>query len=150
MSIQPCTRIGPYEVTSTLGEGGMGVVFRAHFSSRMARCDAAYASSVITRGVLWSLIALRKKCLAAATSRRSLNKKSTVRPYRAGSLTDQVAISMDWFPTLLAAAGTSPDPAYPPDGISLLPLLTQNAAAVPRKLVWRYKASAQRATATAT
>jgi serine/threonine protein kinase len=30
MSIQPGTRIGPYEVTSPLGEGGMGVVFRAH------------------------------------------------------------------------------------------------------------------------
>ena len=30
MSIKPGTRIGPYEVTSPLGEGGMGVVFRAH------------------------------------------------------------------------------------------------------------------------
>src|SRR5215510_10779949 len=30
MSIQPGTRIGPYEVTSPLGEGGMGVVFRVH------------------------------------------------------------------------------------------------------------------------
>src|SRR5215470_3781947 len=30
MSIQPGTRVGPYEVTSPLGEGGMGVVFRAH------------------------------------------------------------------------------------------------------------------------
>src|SRR5499433_3166459 len=29
MSIKPGTRIGPYEVTSPLGEGGMGVVFRA-------------------------------------------------------------------------------------------------------------------------
>src|SRR5215831_13752207 len=30
MSIQPGSRIGPYEVTSHLGEGAMGVVFRAH------------------------------------------------------------------------------------------------------------------------
>src|SRR5215468_1604402 len=30
MPIRPGTRIGPYEVTSQLGEGGMGVVFRAH------------------------------------------------------------------------------------------------------------------------
>src|ERR671930_1810204 len=29
MSITPGSRIGPYEVTSQLGEGGMGVVFRA-------------------------------------------------------------------------------------------------------------------------
>src|SRR5215831_14580396 len=30
MPIKSGTRIGPYEVTSQLGEGGMGVVFRAH------------------------------------------------------------------------------------------------------------------------
>ena len=33
-----------------------------------------------------------------------------------GRTTDQVAISMDWVPTLLAAAGSVPDPAYPSDG----------------------------------
>ena len=62
-----------------------------------------------------------------------------------GRTTDQVAISMDWLPTLLAAAGTAPEPAFPPDGMSLLPWLTQDAAPVPRKLFWRYKANAQRA-----
>ena len=36
MSISPGSRIGPYEVTSPLGEGGMGVVFRAR-DSRLQR-----------------------------------------------------------------------------------------------------------------
>jgi arylsulfatase A-like enzyme len=63
----------------------------------------------------------------------------------AGKATEQVAVSMDWMPTLLAAAGAAPDPAYPPDGISLLPVLTQNASTVPRKLFWRFKSNAQRA-----
>lgn len=62
-----------------------------------------------------------------------------------GRTTEQVAISMDWMPTLLAACGTTPDPSYPVDGMNLLPQLTQNAAPVPRKLFWRYKANAQRA-----
>lgn len=62
-----------------------------------------------------------------------------------GRTTDQVAITMDWMPTLLAAAGVSSDPAFLPDGINLLPMLTRNAAPVERKLFWRYKANAQRA-----
>src|SRR5947209_7327449 len=52
---------------------------------------------------------------------------------------------MDWMPTLLAAAGGQPDPAYPADGMNLLPALTQNATPVPRKLYWRYHGNAQRA-----
>jgi arylsulfatase A-like enzyme len=62
-----------------------------------------------------------------------------------GKTTDQVAITMDWMPTLLAAAGCVSDPAFPPDGISLLSTLTSNTAPVQRKLFWRYKANAQRA-----
>jgi arylsulfatase A-like enzyme len=62
-----------------------------------------------------------------------------------GRTSDQVAISMDWMPTLLAAVGVSPDPAFPPDGMNLLPVLTGAAAPTPRKLFWRYKANAQRA-----
>jgi arylsulfatase A-like enzyme len=64
---------------------------------------------------------------------------------RPGSTTEQVAISMDWMPTLLAAAGVMPDPGYPPDGMNLLPALLQNTAPVPRKLFWRYRMNAQRA-----
>jgi len=64
---------------------------------------------------------------------------------QAGSTTEQVAITMDWVPTLLEAAGAHPDPAYPPDGVSLLPTVTRNAAPVPRKLFWRYKYKTQRA-----
>ena len=48
-------------------------------------------------------------------------------------------------PTLLAAGDIAPDLAFAPDGINLLPGLTQSAAPVPRKLFWRYKANAQRA-----
>ncbi|MBZ5558179.1 MAG: sulfatase-like hydrolase/transferase [Acidobacteriia bacterium] len=62
-----------------------------------------------------------------------------------GRTVDQVSMTMDWMPTLLAASGGAPDPAFAPDGINLLPQLTQNAAPVPRRIFWRYKANAQRA-----
>jgi arylsulfatase A-like enzyme len=54
-------------------------------------------------------------------------------------------ITMDWFPTLLEAAGASQDSAYPSDGMSLIPNLTQRASAIRRKLFWRFKANSQRA-----
>ena len=62
-----------------------------------------------------------------------------------GRTTNQVGISMDWLPTLLAAAGTAPDAAFPSDGMNLLPMLVADAAPVERKLFWRYKGNAQRA-----
>jgi arylsulfatase A-like enzyme len=40
-----------------------------------------------------------------------------------GRVVDQPAITMDWTATILAAGNTKPDPAYPLDGIDLLPLL---------------------------
>ncbi len=62
-----------------------------------------------------------------------------------GIVSDQVAISMDWLPTLLSAAGTAPDPAFAPDGMNLLAHLTGGAAPASRKLFWRYKANTQAA-----
>jgi arylsulfatase A-like enzyme len=49
----------------------------------------------------------------------------------AGATSEQVMISMDWMPTFLEAAGAH---TYPPDGISLLPVLTGNAPGIARKL----------------
>jgi arylsulfatase A-like enzyme len=57
---------------------------------------------------------------------------------------EQTAMHMDWLPTLLAAVGGAPDPAYPTDGINLLPQLL-GAAPIERKLYWRYKSNHQRA-----
>jgi arylsulfatase A-like enzyme len=64
---------------------------------------------------------------------------------KAGQVSKQVVISMDWLPTLLAAAGTQPDAAYPSDGQNLLPVLLGEQAVAERTLFWRYKANAQRA-----
>ena len=63
----------------------------------------------------------------------------------AGSTSEQVMVTMDWMPTLLAAAGTSPDAAYPSDGEDLGPIVTGGAAPHPRKLCWRYHSGSQRA-----
>src|SRR5215472_4476249 len=56
--------------------------FPVSFISRTARCDAAYASCVILVGVRRFFIALRRKILAAVTSRFRLgrNRRSS-RPY---------------------------------------------------------------------
>jgi len=62
-----------------------------------------------------------------------------------GGVSEQVTIHMDWLPTLLAAADTTPDPTCPTDGVNLLPCLTQGAAPAPRRLYWRYKYAVQQA-----
>jgi arylsulfatase A-like enzyme len=63
----------------------------------------------------------------------------------AGRVSEQVTANMDWLPTVLAAAGTVADPAYPPDGMNLVAHLTEGAPIVERKLFWRYKGLWQRA-----
>ena len=64
---------------------------------------------------------------------------------RAGTRSDQVMVSMDFLPTLLAAAGVAPDPAFPSDGENLLPVLTGAATPHPRRLFWRHKSGDQAA-----
>ena len=62
-----------------------------------------------------------------------------------GGRSEQVMTSMDFLPTLLAAAGGAPDPAFAPDGENLLPVLLGEEPPHPRKLFWRFKANGQRA-----
>jgi arylsulfatase A-like enzyme len=54
-------------------------------------------------------------------------------------------VSMDFLPTLLAAAGGTPDSDYPSDGMNLLPVLLDQAPVQSRTLYWRHKAKKQAA-----
>ena len=58
----------------------------------------------------------------------------------AGRVCEQVAITMDWAATILAATGTRPDPRHPLDGIDLLPALRGGGAEAQteRTLFWRH------------
>ena len=56
----------------------------------------------------------------------------------AGRSTEQVAITMDWTATILAATQTKSDPQYPLDGYDLLPTMKGSQAKEDRTLFWRY------------
>jgi len=57
----------------------------------------------------------------------------------------QPCMTMDWSATMLDAAGVAPDPAYPLDGVSLMPLLRDAGHRFSRPLYWRMKHRGQRA-----
>jgi arylsulfatase A-like enzyme len=55
-------------------------------------------------------------------------------------VSEQVAATFDWTATILAAAGVQANPAYPFDGVDLVPLLQRAGRGVPtqpRQLFWR-------------
>ena len=64
---------------------------------------------------------------------------------KAGEVTEQVTITMDLTATCLAAAGVTPAPDYPLDGVDLTPVLTGAAPPGERTLFWRMANRAQRA-----
>ncbi len=64
---------------------------------------------------------------------------------KAGGVTPQLTITMDWVATLLEAAGVAPHPDYPLDGASLLPVLEHPARTFERELFWRANFRNQRA-----
>jgi len=63
---------------------------------------------------------------------------------KAGTTSDAQIISMDWLPTFLAAAGSSPAPAFPTDGVDIAAAFKGDGLPQ-RTLFWRYKDRAQRA-----
>ena len=62
-----------------------------------------------------------------------------------GGVTAQHAITMDWVPTFLEAAGATPDGKYPLDGRSLLPVLLNPKKTFARELYWKMLYRSQRA-----
>ena len=61
----------------------------------------------------------------------------------AGRSSDQVAITMDWTATILAAAGAKPE--LPLDGMDILPVLATPSPRIPRRLYWRFVGQRQAA-----
>lgn len=62
-----------------------------------------------------------------------------------GGITAQQAITMDWVPTILEAAGVAPHSDYPPDGRSLLPVLRNPRRTIARELFWKMLYRSQKA-----
>ena len=63
----------------------------------------------------------------------------------AGGTSEQLCMTMDWSATMLAAAGVAADPAYPLDGVPLLPVLDDAGHRFERPLHWRMNHRGQRA-----
>ena len=55
----------------------------------------------------------------------------------ADQIVDYPIITMDWTATILALGNAAADPAFPPDGINLLPLITKKTNTIPRTFYWR-------------
>ena len=62
----------------------------------------------------------------------------------AAATTAQLAMTMDWMPTFLEAAGVPPHPDFPLDGVSLLDTISKGKV-FERELYWRMKFREQRA-----
>ncbi|MGH9970619.1 MAG: sulfatase-like hydrolase/transferase [Pyrinomonadaceae bacterium] len=61
----------------------------------------------------------------------------TVATAPGGRVLKQMAITMDWTATILAAAQTKPDPAFPFDGDDLLPVIRSSRRVYDRTFFWR-------------
>jgi arylsulfatase A-like enzyme len=56
----------------------------------------------------------------------------------AGTVSDQVVVTMDWTATILSLSGAKPSTQFPLDGVDLMPILTRKAPGnAERTLFWR-------------
>ncbi len=62
-----------------------------------------------------------------------------------GGVSQQACLTMDWSATMLEIGGAAIDPAYAPDGVSMMPVLRDPAASFDRPMYWRMKHRGQRA-----
>ncbi len=62
---------------------------------------------------------------------------------KAGTVTKQVAVTMDWTATILGAGGAKAHRDFPLDGIDLMPVLKGNKKEIERTLYWRMAQRAQ-------
>jgi arylsulfatase A-like enzyme len=63
----------------------------------------------------------------------------------AGGVSEQLCMTMDWSATMLELGGATADPAYPLDGVSLLPMFGEPQRPFARDLHWRMNHRGQRA-----
>ncbi len=64
---------------------------------------------------------------------------------RPGQVSPQHCMTMDWSATCIEVGGAQPDPAYPLDGVSLLPVLREPGHSFARPMHWRMNHRGQRA-----
>jgi arylsulfatase A-like enzyme len=56
---------------------------------------------------------------------------------KAGAITQQVAVTMDWSAMILAAGSVKANKDFPMDGIDLMPVLTSGKQNIERTIYWR-------------
>ncbi|HLO60341.1 MAG TPA: sulfatase-like hydrolase/transferase [Bacteroidales bacterium] len=56
---------------------------------------------------------------------------------KAGGVSEQVIVTMDWTATILSAAGVQPPPDFPFDGMDLMPVMISPGKVIDRTLYWR-------------
>src|SRR4030081_3654566 len=91
MSLQPGTRLGPYEIVAPLGAGGMGEVYRA----RDTRLERDVALKLLPAGVLGDAAA-RTSLIEEAKTASRLNHPQICTIHAVGEVDRQTYVAMEY------------------------------------------------------